>query len=180
MTAQLVADALIMAIWRRGKPDALLHHSDSKSYKACPPRGLSIKSIRPTSREHCRLARLTPPRRHSSRCRNGRQAEIWVIASFTGGLLRARRRLRSTSQRAVVRCRFQNNRDEGLAKLALLRLAPGFPPPRKKLLRRHPVLPGDNRHDSVGFQRRLDGARLLIFRPAPSAAAARDYFHPPN
>jgi putative transposase len=30
MTAALVTDALIMAIWRRGKPDALLHHSDSK------------------------------------------------------------------------------------------------------------------------------------------------------
>lgn len=29
--AQLVADALIMAIWRRGKPDALLHHSDQGS-----------------------------------------------------------------------------------------------------------------------------------------------------
>jgi putative transposase len=28
MTAQLVTDALLMAIWRRGKPDALLHHSD--------------------------------------------------------------------------------------------------------------------------------------------------------
>ena len=31
MTAQLVADALIMAVWRRGKPDALLHHSDRGS-----------------------------------------------------------------------------------------------------------------------------------------------------
>ena len=31
MTSQLVADALIMAIWRRGKPDALLHHSDQGS-----------------------------------------------------------------------------------------------------------------------------------------------------
>jgi putative transposase len=31
MTAQLVADALVMAIWRRGKPDALLHHSDQGS-----------------------------------------------------------------------------------------------------------------------------------------------------
>ena len=31
MTAQLVADALMMAIWRRGKPDALLHHSDQGS-----------------------------------------------------------------------------------------------------------------------------------------------------
>jgi putative transposase len=31
MTAQLVADALMMAIWRRGNPDALLHHSDQGS-----------------------------------------------------------------------------------------------------------------------------------------------------
>ena len=30
MTAQLVTDALIMAIWRRGKPDSL-HHSDKGS-----------------------------------------------------------------------------------------------------------------------------------------------------
>ena len=31
MTAQFVADALIMAIWRRGRPDAVLHHSDRGS-----------------------------------------------------------------------------------------------------------------------------------------------------
>ena len=31
MTAQLVADALLMAVWRRGKPDALMHHSDQGS-----------------------------------------------------------------------------------------------------------------------------------------------------
>lgn len=31
MTAQLVTDAMMMAIWRRGKPDALLHHSDQSS-----------------------------------------------------------------------------------------------------------------------------------------------------
>src|SRR4051812_7676524 len=31
MTAQLVTDALIMAIWRRGNPDALLQHSDQGS-----------------------------------------------------------------------------------------------------------------------------------------------------
>ena len=31
MTAQLVTDGLVMAIWRRGKPDALLHHSDRGS-----------------------------------------------------------------------------------------------------------------------------------------------------
>jgi len=34
MTAQLVTDALVMAIWRRGKPDALLHHSDRGSQYA--------------------------------------------------------------------------------------------------------------------------------------------------
>ena len=34
MTAQLVTDALLMAIWRRGKPDALLHHSDSQRIDA--------------------------------------------------------------------------------------------------------------------------------------------------
>ncbi|MDA9529048.1 hypothetical protein ACM42_11600 [Bradyrhizobium sp. CCBAU 25338] len=31
MTAQLVANALLMAIRRRGKPDALMHHSDRVS-----------------------------------------------------------------------------------------------------------------------------------------------------
>ena len=37
MTAQLVADALLMAIWRRGKPDALLHHSDQGSQYTSEP-----------------------------------------------------------------------------------------------------------------------------------------------
>jgi putative transposase len=31
MTADLVAEALMMALWRRGKPDALMHHSDRGS-----------------------------------------------------------------------------------------------------------------------------------------------------
>jgi hypothetical protein len=31
MTSQLVTDALMMTIWRRGKPAALLHHSDRGS-----------------------------------------------------------------------------------------------------------------------------------------------------
>jgi putative transposase len=31
MTAQFVTDALVMAIWRRGEPDAPLHHSDRGS-----------------------------------------------------------------------------------------------------------------------------------------------------
>lgn len=31
MTSELVADALMMAIWRRGRPKAVLHHSDRGS-----------------------------------------------------------------------------------------------------------------------------------------------------
>jgi putative transposase len=31
MTSQLVADALMMAVWRRGKPASLMHHSDQGS-----------------------------------------------------------------------------------------------------------------------------------------------------
>jgi putative transposase len=34
MTSQLVADALMMAVWRRGRPVALLHHSDQGSQYA--------------------------------------------------------------------------------------------------------------------------------------------------
>ena len=37
MTAQLVTDALLMAIWRRGKPNALLHHSDRGSQYTAEP-----------------------------------------------------------------------------------------------------------------------------------------------
>ena len=37
MTAQLVADALTMALWRRGKRDALLHHSDQGSQYTSEP-----------------------------------------------------------------------------------------------------------------------------------------------
>jgi putative transposase len=41
MTAQLVTDALVIAIWRRGEPDARLHHSDRGSqggFKRWPQR----------------------------------------------------------------------------------------------------------------------------------------------
>ncbi len=31
MTAQLVTDALMMALWRRGRPQELLHHADQGS-----------------------------------------------------------------------------------------------------------------------------------------------------
>jgi putative transposase len=34
MTGELVADALLMAVWRRGKPDAQMHHSDRGSQYA--------------------------------------------------------------------------------------------------------------------------------------------------
>lgn len=37
MTAQLVTDALVMAIWRRGKPDTVLHHSDQGSQYTSEP-----------------------------------------------------------------------------------------------------------------------------------------------
>ena len=37
MTAQLVTDALVMAIWRRGKPETVLHHSDQGSQYTSEP-----------------------------------------------------------------------------------------------------------------------------------------------
>jgi putative transposase len=37
MTALLVTDALVMAIWRRGRPQTLLHHSDQASQYASEP-----------------------------------------------------------------------------------------------------------------------------------------------
>lgn len=39
MTSQLVADALMMAVWRRGRPRELLHHSDQG--RASTPAGTS-------------------------------------------------------------------------------------------------------------------------------------------
>jgi putative transposase len=37
MTGGLVTDALVMAIWRRGRPDALLHHSENGKSRPPPP-----------------------------------------------------------------------------------------------------------------------------------------------
>ena len=37
MSTQLVTDALVMAIWRRGKPEAVLHHSDRGSQYTSEP-----------------------------------------------------------------------------------------------------------------------------------------------
>jgi len=69
MTAQLVTDALVMAIWRRGKSDALLHHSDrgsqysSEQFASC--------SIEPDSRKSegvvCRHAALPAARAVTTR-----------------------------------------------------------------------------------------------------------------
>jgi putative transposase len=48
MTAQLVADALMMAIWRRGRPDTLLHHSDQRAAN-------TSRNDRPERRWNCSL-----------------------------------------------------------------------------------------------------------------------------
>ena len=37
MTTQFVADALMMAVWRRGQPDAVMHHSDRGSQYTSEP-----------------------------------------------------------------------------------------------------------------------------------------------
>jgi putative transposase len=37
MTTQFVADALMMAVWRRGKPNAVMHHSDRGSQYTSEP-----------------------------------------------------------------------------------------------------------------------------------------------
>jgi putative transposase len=59
MTAQLVTDALVMAIWRRGKPDALLHHSDRRFHLVivAPHEALrrSLESAQYTSEQFQRL-----------------------------------------------------------------------------------------------------------------------------
>ena len=47
MTAQLVTDALVMAIWRRGKPDALLHHSDRGSQYSTRSQDRVLRRYRP-------------------------------------------------------------------------------------------------------------------------------------
>ena len=42
-TAQLVTDALVMQIWRRGKPDALLHHFDRPPIHLSFPKIISVR-----------------------------------------------------------------------------------------------------------------------------------------
>lgn len=49
--------------------------------------GYLARASDPPPRKHRCLVRLTPPSRHSPRCRNDRQDETWVIASLGGGFL---------------------------------------------------------------------------------------------
>lgn len=63
MTAQLVTDALVVAIWRRGRPDALLHHSDRGSQY--------------TSEQFQRL-----PADHGVVCSMSRSGNVWDNAAM--------------------------------------------------------------------------------------------------
>lgn len=49
MTAQLVMDALLMAIWRRGTPRALRHHSDQGSTRARTSADCSTRMASPAA-----------------------------------------------------------------------------------------------------------------------------------
>jgi transposase InsO family protein len=58
MQAKMVSDALLMALWRRGKPSSLMHHSDQGSQR----RGL------PSSCSTSRKPVMLPPKNEGSRC----------------------------------------------------------------------------------------------------------------
>ena len=87
MTAQLVTDALIMAIWRRGKPDSLLHHSDQGSQY--------------TSEQFQRLMAD-----HGITCSMSRSGNVWdnaAMESFFSSLKRERIRRRTYKTREEAR-----------------------------------------------------------------------------
>jgi putative transposase len=71
MTAQLVTDALVMAIWRRGKPDALLHHSDRGSHY--------------TSEQFQRLMA-----EHGVTCSMSRSGNVWTMQRWRASSPRSR------------------------------------------------------------------------------------------
>jgi putative transposase len=54
MTSQLVADALMMAVWRRGKPAALLHHSDQVDGSRAADRSASGRRAENPMQRHTR------------------------------------------------------------------------------------------------------------------------------
>jgi putative transposase len=49
MSAQFVLDALIMALWRRGKPTQLIHHSDQGSTRARTSSGCCRRRASPAA-----------------------------------------------------------------------------------------------------------------------------------
>ncbi len=65
---------------KTGHPSALSHEARASGR-------ISRQSLRPTTRQHRRLARITPPRRHPTGDRNTPRSHLWVIARDTGGLL---------------------------------------------------------------------------------------------
>lgn len=74
MTAQLVTDALVMAIWRRGRPKELLHHSDQGSQY--------------TSEQFQKLLDA-----HGITCSMSRQGDVWdnsAMESFFASLKKER------------------------------------------------------------------------------------------
>jgi putative transposase len=87
MTAELVTDALMMAIWRRGKPRELLHHSD---------RGSQYTS------EHCQ--RLMAE--HGIQCSLSRAGNVWdnaAMESFFSSLKTERTARKTYRTRAQAR-----------------------------------------------------------------------------
>ena len=81
MTAQLVTDALVMAIWRRGKPDALLHHSDRRFHLVivAPHEALRrpLESAQYTSDQFQRLMAD-----HGVVCSMSRSGNVWDNAAM--------------------------------------------------------------------------------------------------
>jgi hypothetical protein len=74
MTGELVADALLMAVWRRGKPDAQMHHSDRGSQGGFK-----------RSSQHQLLSLITEDHRRSSSASAG----VFQPSVFRGRALRA-------------------------------------------------------------------------------------------
>ncbi len=103
MTSDLVSDALLMAIWRRGWPTALLHHSDQGSQY--------------TSDAFQRLLRD-----HSIQCSMSRRGECWDNAAMESFF--------ATLKRERVHRRVYNTRDE--AKADLFDYIEGFYNPRRR------------------------------------------------
>ncbi len=83
MTAQLVTDALMMAIWRRGKPDALLHHSDQGSQGGFNRSSQRFEKggVEWTSRSGVR----TGAHGHNCGHRDGRRSPIGKSVNCSGG-----------------------------------------------------------------------------------------------